>query len=265
MKKSLLLIILISAFYGCEKKFDTVVETKSATYQVFKVSSFSNFTHTLTDSVLNPWIEFTSASDINKVWIEILSPENDNISSGTIGLYDNGNASIGDAVKGDKIYSALMTMKSEFINGTYLINFFVEDRIGITKKVASQTFLFDNGKSNVAPIILTVSTPDTIEVKDVALAFIVNAAVADSNGLQDIKEVYFTTVKPDQTSSGARTNLYDDGNYSGNGDAAAGDGIYSRALSITPENQKGTYRFDFEAKDRGGLVSPTVYIYIVVK
>ncbi len=265
MKKLLLLMLLISAFYGCEKKFDNVVETNSATYQVFKVATFSNFTHTLTDSVLNPWIEFTPTSDINKVWIEILSPENDNISSGTIGLYDNGNTSTGDSVKGDKIYSTLITMKSEFINGTYLINYFIEDINSKVKKVASQTFLFDNGKSNVAPIILSVSAPDTLEVKDVELAFIVNASVADSNGVQDIKEVYFTTVKPDQTSSGSKTLLYDDGNYSGNGDATAGDGIYSRALSIAPENQKGTYRFDFEARDRGGVVSPVVHIYIVVK
>ena len=265
MKKLFLFILLITVYYGCEKKFDTIVETKSATYQVFKVATFSTFTHTLSDSVLNPWIEFTSTSDINRVWIEILSPESENISSGTIGLYDNGNPNIGDSVKGDNIYSILVIMKNAYINGLYSINYFVEDKTGTTKKVASQTFLFDNGKSNVSPIILSVSAPDTIEVKDVALAFIVNATVADSNGIQDIKEVYFTTVKPDQTSSGSRTTLYDDGNYSGNGDATAGDGIFSRALSITPENEKGTYRFDFEARDRGGLVSPVVHIYIVVK
>ncbi|MFA4923284.1 MAG: choice-of-anchor X domain-containing protein, partial [Ignavibacteriaceae bacterium] len=63
----------------------------------------------------------------------------------------------------------------------------------------------------------------------------------------------------------SRTSLYDDGNYSGNGDAVAGDGIFSRVLSISPTNQKGTYRFDFEAKDRGGLVSQVVPKYIVVK
>lgn len=265
MKKLFLLFLLATVYYGCEKKFDTIVETKTATYQVSQVATFSYFPHTLTDSIINPWIEFTSASDINKVWIEILSTENEKISAGTIGLYDNGSPGTGDAVKGDSVFSALVIMKYEYINGMYSINYFVEDKTGTTKKVASQTFLFDNGKSNVAPMIVSISAPDTIEVKDVELAFIVNATVSDSNGVNDVKEVYFTSVKPDQTSSGSRTTLYDDGNYSGNGDASAGDGIYSRALKITPENEKGTYRFDFEARDRGGLVSPVVHIYIVVK
>ena len=263
MKKSFLLFLLVAVFYGCEKKFDTPLETNSAIYQVSEVAVFHSFTHTLTDSLINPYVGFTSTADIRKVWIEILSPENENISSG--GLYDNGSSAAGDAIKGDGTFSTLVTMKNAYVNGTYLISYFVEDKNGTTNKVASQTFLFDNGKSNIAPIIISASAPDTIEVKDVPLAFIVTAAVVDSNGLKDIKEVYFTTVKPDQTSSGSRTLLYDDGNYSGNGDATAGDGLFSRALSIAPENQKGTYRFDFEAKDRGGLISQTVRIYIVVK
>ncbi|MFA5803513.1 MAG: hypothetical protein WC879_02615 [Melioribacteraceae bacterium] len=252
MKKLLFLILLIITFHGCGKKFDSPVETKQAIYQVASVATFASFMHTLTDSIINPSIEFTSSTDIKGTWIEILSPEDENISSGKIYLSNNPKTN-------PNAFSTSVTMKSEYINGMYLINYFVEDKTGTTKKVASQTFLFDNGKSNAAPIILSVSSPDTIEVKDVPLAFIVNATVADSNGIKDIKEVYFTT------SSGSRTMLYDDGNFTANGDGIAEDGIFSRALSITPENEKGTYRFDFEAKDRGGLVSQVVRKYIVVK
>jgi len=265
MKKILLLFFLILTFQGCVKKFDTPVETKQAVYQVAAVATFASFAHTLTDSIINPSIEFTSTADINKVWIEILSPENIKISAGVIYLSDNGSVSSGDAVKGDKIYSALVLMKDQYINGFYSINYFVEDNTGTIKKVAAQTFLFDNGKSNVAPQILSISTPDTIEVINDPVDFIVTASVSDSNGINDIKEVYFSTVRPDQTSSGATTSLYDDGNFSQHGDASAGDGIYSRALSIETTNQKGTYRFGFTAKDRGGLLSPVVYKYIVVK
>lgn len=264
MKKLLLLILLITVYCGCEKKFDTPLEPATAVYQVFQVATFDSFTHTLSDSLINPSIEFTSTSDIKRVWIEILSPENEKISSGTISLYDNGSAATGDAVKGDNIFSTLVTMKSEFINGTYLITYFIEDKTGAVKKVASQTFVFDNGKANVAPVILSVSMPDTVEVPS-AIAFIIETSVSDSNGIKDIKEVYFATVRPDQTSSGLRTSLYDDGNYTENGDASSGDGIYSRVVRIDSANQKGTYRFDFEAGDRGGLVSPVVRKYILVK
>ncbi|NCQ16961.1 MAG: hypothetical protein COW85_01950 [Ignavibacteria bacterium CG22_combo_CG10-13_8_21_14_all_37_15] len=265
MKKLLLLSLILMAFSGCEKKFNNPVETNMAVYQVAEVSSFHSFSHTLTDSIINPSITFTSVLDIRRVWIEILTPGDEKISPGAISLYDNGSPAAGDLVKGDNSYSALIIMKNEYVNGTYLISYFVEDKTSAVKKVASQTFLFDNGKSNIAPLILSVSAPDTIEVKEVPLAFIVSATVADSNGLKDIKEVYFTTVKPNQPSSGSRTMLYDDGNYTTNGDGTAEDGVFSRALSITPENEKGTYRFDFEAKDRGGLGSQVVRIYIVVK
>jgi len=265
MKKLLFLLLLIISFYGCEKNFDSPLETSQAVYQVKQVSVFDSFTHTLTDSIINPSIEFASTSDINKVWIEILSPENKSISSETISLYDDGSVNSGDTLKGDNIYSNLVIMKSEYVNGVYLINYFVEDRTGTSKKVASQTFSFDNGKSNVAPVILSISAPDTLIVKDALVVFTIYATVTDTNGINDIKEVYITTTRPDQTSSGSHTSLYDDGNLAVTGDATAGDGIFSRLLSISPTNMKGTYRFDFEAKDRGGLVSQVVQKHIVVE
>ncbi|MFA6598924.1 MAG: hypothetical protein WCS69_14460 [Ignavibacteriaceae bacterium] len=265
MKKLLFLILLIITFYGCEKKFDSPLESDQAVYQIAQVSVFDSFTRTLTDSIINPSIKFTSTSDIRKVWIEIISPDNETLSPGQISLYDNGSPNTGDAVKGDKIYSNLVVMKREYINGMYSINYFVEDKAGTTKKVASQSFHFDRGEINISPIIVSVSLPDTIEVKNVPLSFIITATVADSNGINDINEVYFITYKPDQSSNGAKTSLYDDGNSSADGDVTAGDGIFSRAIIISPENQKGKYRFDFQAKDRGGLVSQVVQKYIVVK
>ncbi|MFA4923241.1 MAG: hypothetical protein WC557_03515, partial [Ignavibacteriaceae bacterium] len=165
------------------------METNQAVFQVKNLSTFDSFTYSLFDS-LNPSIEFTSSTDIKRVWIEILSPTNENISSGKIYLSNN-------VKTNPNVYSTLVIMKNEYINGIYSINYFVEDKTGTIKKVASQTFLFDNGKSNVAPVILSISVPDTIEVKNVPLAFTINAAVADSNGIKDIYEVYFTTIKPD--------------------------------------------------------------------
>ena len=265
MKKLLFLFLLIATFYGCEKKFDSALEADQAVYQIARISVFDSFTHTLTDSTINPSIEFTSASDIRKVWIEIIAPDNETLAPGKISMYDTGSPNAGDAVKGDNIYSNLVIMKDAFINGTYLINFYIEDKTETSKKVASQTFLFDNGTSNVAPVILSVSAPDTLEVGNDTLSFTINATVVDSNGIKDIKEVYFVTIRPDQTTNGLATSLYDDGNFSGNGDATSGDGIFSRNLKIYPTNQKGTYRFDFEAKDRGGLSSQVVQKYIVVK
>ncbi|MFA6979403.1 MAG: hypothetical protein WC209_08780 [Ignavibacteriaceae bacterium] len=266
MKKLFLLILLVTAFYGCEKKFDTIVETKSTTYQVFQVATFSTFTHTLSDSVLNPWIEFTSTSDINRVWIEILSPENEKIFGGTIGLYDNGSPGTGDAVKGDSVFSALVIMKYEYINGMYSINYFVEDKTGATKKVASQTFVFDNGKANVAPIILNVSVPDTIHRES---SFSFNIEVIDSNGVRDIQHALFILYRPDGTivyniSGEAQWDMFNDGNSSQHGDASASDNIFSFANIFTSTAQLGEWKFEFQAKDRGGKTSAIVSETMVV-
>jgi len=265
MKKILLLVLLLLIHYGCEKKYDSVVEAKLAVYQVDSLSNFNTFTYSLLDSSVNVSIKFTSSTSIKNVWVEIISPENENIYSGKINLFDNGIQANGDDVKGDSRYSNFIAMKKEFVNGSYTINYFVEDKTGTTKKAASQTFLYNNGSSNVAPLITAVLVPDTLTVKDVSLAFSIFVSTADSNGIKDIYEVYFITYKPDLTSNGTKTYLYDDGNASANGDVYAGDGIFSRFLSISPTNQKGIYRFEFQAKDRGGLVSPIVQKYIVVK
>jgi len=265
MKKINLAIIIGVLLYGCAKDSNTPLDTKPILYQAASVAAFSSFTHTLTDSVIHPYIELTSAAGIKHVWIDIISPEGNSLTGNALSLYDNGEAASGDALKGDKIYSNLFIMKKDFLNGFYTINYFIENTGSEIKRLAVQSFLFDNGKTNVAPVILSVSAPDTITVVSAPLAFIVTATVSDSNGIKDVNEVYFTTIRPDQTSSGAKTSLYDDGNYTDHGDATAGDGVFSRALQIDSTNQKGTYRFDFTARDRGGLVSPTVNKYIVVK
>ncbi|MCK9210604.1 MAG: hypothetical protein M0P61_07215 [Ignavibacteriaceae bacterium] len=266
MKKLLFLILLIITFHGCGKKFDSPVETKQAIYQVASVATFASFMHTLADSIINPSIEFTSSTDIKRTWIEILSPENENISSGTIYLYDNGSPSTGDAVKGDNIFSTLVTMKNEYINGMYSINYFVEDKTGTTKKVASQTFFFDNGKSNVAPVITNVSVPDTVH-RESSFAF--NVTVEDSNGLNDIKQVSFLLYRPDGTAvsnpgGGTKWTMYNDGNSTQHGDASASDNIFSYANYFSSTAPLGEWKFEFQTEDRGGKTSSIVSKTMVV-
>jgi len=247
------------AFYGCENKFDSSLETKQAVYQIARISTFATFTHTLTDSIINPSIEFTSSADINKVWIEILSPEDENISSGTIYLYNNVNTN-------PNVYSTLVIMKNEFINGMYSINYFVEDKTGTTKKVASQTFLFDNGKSNIAPVIINVSVPDTIHRES---SFSFNIEVIDSNGVRDIQHALFILYRPDGTivyniSGEAQWDMFNDGNSSQHGDASASDNIFSFANYFSSTAQLGEWKFEFQAQDRGGKTSAIVSETMVV-
>ena len=77
----------------------------------------------------------------------------------------------------------------------------------------------------------------------------------DQNGLSDIDKVYFLVYRPDGTTNNSQNLMFDDGNLTDHGDQSAGDGIYSLLIQITSANQKGTYRLEFQAKDRGGKLS----------
>ena len=80
----------------------------------------------------------------------------------------------------------------------------------------------------------------------------------------DILEVYFIVYRPDGTTNGNKIQLFDDGD-SENGDVTAGDGIYSRLIQVDQSNQKGTYRFDFQAEDRLGALSNIVNHIVLIQ
>ncbi len=95
----------------------------------------------------------------------------------------------------------------------------------------------------------------------------VTCKVTDPNGLGDIARVFFNSFFPDGTpSSGNPFLLRDDGqkDQNGLGDAVANDGEYSLAIAIGNASQLGTFRFEFQAEDRGGLKSEIVVHRITV-
>jgi len=79
--------------------------------------------------------------------------------------------------------------------------------------------------------------------------------VADSNGLNDIDQVYFITTKPDNTSSGTPFFMYDDGGAVirdgvTSGDIVAGDGIYSLTIQVPETADRGAWLFTFFVIDK---------------
>lgn len=87
----------------------------------------------------------------------------------------------------------------------------------------------------------------------------------DPNGSSDILEVYFKVFRPDGTTNNNKFLLFDDGNVNENGDLTAGDGIYSRLIQVDQSNQKGTYRFEFQAEDRPGALSNIINHYVLIQ
>lgn len=248
-------VILIFIFIGCEKDYDTMIENYNPDYQVKLVSPSDSIQYNQLDSLITIRIAFNIASTIQSVFCDVYAADNSKLNNSPFSLLDNGNVANGDDVAGDGSFANKFPLSESYPNGIYNIKYFVTDKSNTTNQVALGTFKFDNGQANIAPVISNdIIDPDTAVVTDTTL-IITSINVFDQNGLSDIDRAYFKVYRPDGTTNNNQNLMFDDGNLSLHGDQTAGDGIYSLIIQITSSNQKGTYRLEFEARDRGGKLS----------
>jgi hypothetical protein len=253
-KYFLLLIPLL--IWGCEQTYDNVVDTSTENYQVTSIVGVKDTVDLKVpgDSVLNLRMIFSPQSEVNKPYFSIFASDNSQLNSSPIEMIEVAN----------NVFDNQYILTSEDPIGDYTIKFSVTGFDGINKQVATSYFFFNNGQDNVAPVISnTVIEPDTVVVTETTAIF-TSVEVEDSNGQSDILEVYFNVYRPDGTTNGNKIQLFDDGS-STNGDVTAGDGIYSRLIQVDETNQKGTYRFEFQAKDRLGALSNVLNHYVLIQ
>lgn len=121
-------------------------------------------------------------------------------------------------------------------------------------------------RRNARPQLLDVSLPDsiTLPVTD-TLKIQFTATVADSDGLADIREVFFRRVSPPDPT---KFLMRDDGsldpavNIGGivlrSGDDIPGDGKYAFLIPVLPTSTRRTNVFDFQCIDSFGDTSGTI-------
>lgn len=172
--------------------------------------------------------------------------------------------------------------------GLWRFAFSIETISGNVSNSVQRTLLIT--RRNSRPAIIAVSIPDSVTVGSLPSpdsTFLVTAAVADSDGVDDIADVRFLSLKPDSTfaNCGFPIPMFDDGSAnivfppSGrSGDGLAGDGVYSvkvRLVAVslntrcpppdTVYTQRGIYQFIFSAIDHSGAESAPVTRIIKVK
>ncbi len=264
MKKYILFFLLPIFFWGCEKSYNNIVDSQSS-YQVESVNSVDKFVYSSDDSLVTVSLTLNSAADIKNIYFDIYSSDNTQLNSSPVSLYDNGDAADGDSTAGDNKYSARFPLSRFYPVGIYSIKYFITDITDNTRQVAVKTFEYDNNQTAYPPQLSNLVSPDTVKVEDPKSVIFMSVNASDPNGLNDIKEVYFISYRPDGTSSGEKNQMYDDGDTNTNGDIKAGDGIYSILIEVTPQNNKGTYRFDFRATDRSSRLSNIISHNIVIQ
>ena len=255
MRKSLFLLVPL-LLWGCEKTFDNVIDVLTENYQVTSVTHNSSYDlKNPGDSVLTARVKFTTLSQVQGVFFDVIASDNSILNPTPVEMFDISN----------NFYSAQFILKREYPNGIYNINFYAIGATGQKKIVATSSFDFNNGQDNLPPVISnSVIEPDTAVVNDTTVIF-TSVEAMDPNGANDILEVYFKVYKPDGTTNDFKINLFDDGNTSENGDLVAGDGIYSRLIQVDQTNDKGTYRFEFQANDRSGESSNIIDHFVLIQ
>jgi hypothetical protein len=262
MRKYFIAILLFAILSGCEKDFDEIIDVNYDNYQVISVTGIKDSVDLKNppDSLLNLKVSFTPESQVNKVFFNIYASDNTVINSSPVEMLNTGNNNF------EKQY----ILRSNNPIGNYSIKFSATGSTGISKQVAVGNFYFNNGQDNVAPLLSDLDMIDTV-AKGVSFIFTVTAS--DSNGLNDIQFVYFELYRPDSSivqnppNSGNTLIFMDDtGDLEHFGDQISGDGIYSFKNSFLddPSTQTGTWRFEFQARDRSGILSNKIFHNIVV-
>ena len=262
IRKIFLILLAGLFFYGCDKINDDILDSDLSIIEITTVSAPNFVVFSPSDSSLITSIKFKDSEFISEVWFKIITTDGKVTISNFTSMKDNGDSRNGDEIANDDRFSGKIFLSQADPFSEYNIEYFVRNLRGAVQKVSVHKFLYDNGQFNAAPIINEIFAPDTIVVQDPKSVFRVVAAVSDSNGATDISSVWFTTVRPDSTSSGARLYLNDLGIE---GDEVSGDGNYSIIVEVTPANTKGTYRFDFQAQDRRQSLSEIVSYNITLE
>jgi len=122
--------------------------------------------------------------------------------------------------------------------------------------------------ANLQPVILGVSAADILQLPPEGFVTLdtMRTETADPDGLDDIKRVSFTVLKPDSSlgSEGQPISLADNGDLRQWGDKTAGDGIYSIIIMLEATNDTGRYVYRLTAEDFSGAVSDTVRHAVMV-
>jgi len=137
--------------------------------------------------------------------------------------------------------------------GDYTLEFQARDESDDLSNVLTKEIFLENTPPSIFDLELpeTFQRPssgeDTIEVR---------ISANDPQGLGDIDSVKFVVQRTGGLPSTIQ--MFDDGDFANHRDILAGDGIYSRGLTVSPQSTPGIFYFTFKAIDKVSNQSTTI-------
>jgi len=264
MRKTVLFFLPL-LLVGCDKTYDEIIESSHNNYQAYSVSPVDSIRYITGDSLVTFRINFSLNSNVGNVYCSVTASDGAQITGTYLQLYDNGNSANGDNNANDNTFSNKLPLSKYYPNGYYTTEYFVQDQNNELIQAAVGKFKYNNGQDNKPPVISNdIVNPDTIVATDTT-AILTSIEVTDPNGRNDIVKAFFIVYKPDGSTNNSELQLYDDGDQVNHGDQRAGDGIYSLLIQVDQTNDKGTYRFQFNARDRSSELSNTINHFVLIQ
>ena len=177
-------------------------------------------------------------------------------------LLDDG--MVPDQSKGDGLFTAKASFQIRRVQvGKYVVQVNAESPDGYRSNTIIAPLAVVRG--NHPPVISNLVAPDSIKLGNQSQVLLLTVSASDPDGLSDVAKLVFNSYKPDSSASGGNPFImYDDG-LASHGDEKARDGVFSLLISLPPNTQTGTYRFEFQAFDRSNEPSNIIILRLSVK
>jgi len=272
LKKFIPLIFLFLLIYGCENKFDSIIDPSLNIHEIRLLWLSAPDSLILKDSsgTVVSHVKINSPEFIKAVYINIFNPLREQKNKSKIFMLDDGNLNNdGDKTAGDSIYSAILSFSKNDPNGKYNLKYFVTDKNNKDYLLAVKPFYFRNGALEYPPVIFNLTMPDTAS-RGEEITFSIE--VKDSNGLEDIPDggVFYQLHDPGGkliiNSHGiSRFPMSDKGDENISGDKIANDGIFTQKLTFPASQPTGKWKFTFQAIDKSDSTSNILIHYLILK
>lgn len=233
-------------FYSCEENNDAVIDP---TYYSPLISNPVISQDTVFTTSANPLINFNTSVSVNtnngsairNVICSLTDPEGNLL--GNFNMSDNSNSGIYSVTVNDSNISCLLV-------GNYKLEYIAENNSGLFSNLITSELRVVN-TANQPPVISSTNLPDSVvrPVPGDSTLLTISVNVNDPDGLCDLKDVTFVTVRPNGVTL-PPIPMFNNQN---------GQFLFAAYVSFSSDpTSYGYYKYTFTAKDRSNVLSSSV-------
>ena len=238
---------------SCEKESDEIIDPSFASPAISdlvlsKDTVVTTSSSPLINLIVSVDVNLNDGSQISNVQCRVFDPANDQI--GVYQLNDNGSSP--DPTAGDQTYTGSINVDNIqcLLVGNYSLEVVAENTSGLFSNLITSSFIVVNS-ANQPPQITTTNLPDSIvrPLPGDSSLLTITVNVNDPNGICDIKDVSFVTVRPNGVTLPAIPMFN------------SGSGLFSFSNYVSYSSDPtsyGYFKYTFTARDNSNLLGTSV-------